>query len=439
MKIVIFGTGYVGLVTGACLASTGVQVICVDIDAYKIHSLRDGLCPIHEKNLQERLEEGIRMGTLSFTVNAKKAIKQSEAIFITVGTPSGEKGEANLNAVFQVARTIGRHLEGKCVVVQKSTVPVGTGDEIQRIIEAELLRKGQEVDFQVVSNPEFLKEGNAILDFESPDRVIIGTESPWAEKILCRLYRPFMRKTDRIIIMGRRSAEATKYAANVMLANRISFMNLLARFAEEVNADINDIRKGIGSDKRIGPDFLFPGVGFGGSCFPKDVRALVQMMLARGIDAGLFREILAINISQRQWFFDKITKIFPRLEGKWLAVWGLAFKAGTDDVREAPSLEIIESILKAGGAVAAYDPVAMKEFKANFGKREAMIYAKDQYQALEGCDALVILTDDKRFRNPNFERIKDLLKQPQLIFDGRNLFDPKEIAAVGIKYICVGR
>ncbi|MEA2006633.1 MAG: UDP-glucose/GDP-mannose dehydrogenase family protein [Patescibacteria group bacterium] len=438
MEIAIFGTGYVGLVSGACLSNKGSRVTCVDVDKGKIEILNGGGCPIHEKDLPARLAKGFELGTLSFATDAIEAIHKSDVIFITVGTPSGSGGEADLSAVFQVARTIGQSLEKDSVIVQKSTVPVGTSDEIERIIKEELSNRGEEIDFWVVSNPEFLKEGNAVRDFESPDRVIIGTDSAYAEEIMRKIYKSFMRKGDRIVVMKRKSAEATKYAANVMLALRVSFINLMARFTEVIGADITEVRVGVGSDKRIGSDFLFPGVGFGGSCFPKDVRAMIQMLRDCEIETDLVDAILSINASQREWFIRKITRTFPDMENRRFAVWGLAFKSDTNDVREAPSLDIVRAILVNGGTVVAFDSVAVERFAAEFGRNKRLSYSADQYQTLEDCDALVILTKDDCYENPDFVRMTNLLRKP-IIFDGRNLFDPKEMQDLGIKYFCVGR
>lgn len=438
MKIAIFGTGYVGLVTGVCLANVGVDVVCVDIDGEKILELNTGGCPIHEKDLPSRLREGVESGRLSFMADAQRALRDADVAFITVGTPPGENGEADLSAVFAVAKTIGQYAENEIVVVQKSTVPVGTGKKIEEIISAELSNRLLDFRFKVVSNPEFLKEGDAIKDFESPARVVIGTDDQWAADLVSKLYQPFMRKGNRIIVMGRESAELTKYCANSMLAVRISFMNFVSQLAEEVGADVKDIRLGMGTDPRIGPDFLYPGVGFGGSCFPKDLHALMETCKKHGIDTSMLDSVVGINTGQRTWFCEKISKRFPDFSGMKFAVWGLAFKGGTDDVREAASLEVIDFILKNGGAVVAFDPHAIEEFQKNFGDRDGLSYSESQYDVLVGCDCLVILTDERAFRNPDLKKVLKALKEG-VIFDGRNLYEPDECKKLGIEYHCVGR
>lgn len=433
MKIAIFGTGYVGLVTGACFANVGQEITCVDIDEQKIENLKKGICPIVEKDLSARLDQGLRSGNLKFTTNFQKALEENDIIFIAVGTPtlSGSQ-KADLSAVFTVAREIKEFAKSSKIVVQKSTVPVGTGDLIEDVV-------GEK--HEVVSNPEFLKEGNAVADFEYPDRVIIGTENEKTRKILAEIYRPFMRKKERLVFMSRPSAELTKVFANSMLAMRISAMNSITELAEKFGADVAEIREGIGSDPRIGFDFLFPGgATFGGSCFPKDVRALVAIMEENKIDAGIFKEVLKINYRQRQKFIFKIFDYFNKsFIGKKFAIWGLSFKPGTDDVREAASLNVVNVILDERGEAVVFDSHAMENFRREIGERDQkIIYQNDQYEALRGADALVILTDAMEFRSLNIAKIKDLMKRP-LIFDGKNLHDPLEMADQGIDYHCMGR
>lgn len=439
MKIAIFGTGYVGLVTGSCLARTGIQVVGVDIDQQKINSLKKGECPIHEKDLPVRLRHGIESKALKFSSDAPDALKNVDIIFICVGTPPLEDGNADLSAIFAVAKTIGKYVDSDCVVVQKSTVPVGTGDQIEEVIGKILQKRKIKIHCEVVSNPEFLKEGNAVKDFESPERVIIGTENEWAASIMRKIYQPFMRQKERILVMSRKSAELSKVLANAMLATRISFMNLASRLCENVGADIKDIRHALGSDSRIGPGFLYPGIGFGGSCFPKDIRALVKTLSKNNLPSELLDEVLNINQKQREWFCRKIKKTMGALKGKKIAIWGLAFKAGTDDVREAPSLEIVNYLLNRHALVFAYDPVAEDSFRQAIGRRKRMEYETNQYEVLEGADALIILTDEMIFRNPDFDGMVGLMKKDAPIIDGRNLYEPKDLLEKGIEYHCVGR
>ncbi|MBT3356224.1 UDP-glucose/GDP-mannose dehydrogenase family protein [bacterium] len=445
-KIAIFGTGYVGLVTGACLASAGMKVVCVDIEERKIKMLEEGECPIIEKDLPERIKKGVKTGNLFFTTDAKTAIEECDVIFIAVGTPTKKDSEeADLSAVFAVAETINKHATKRKIVVQKSTVPVGTGSQIEEFFMGKA-EGGHGIAFfhAVVSNPEFLKEGNAVKDFESPDRVVIGTSDEDAKKVMSRIYAPFMRTavgtTDRMIFMSRPSAELTKVFANTMLAMRISAMNAITELAEKFDADAKEIRKGIGSDSRIGPDFLFPGgATFGGSCFPKDVRALIAVMEKAGIDAKLFREVMNVNREQRMRF---VVKIFEQLdcsvsESK-IAIWGLSFKPGTDDVREAASLDVVQSILDGGGKVALFDAHAKESFRVAFGERAGVEYCDDQYEAIKGADALVILTDAMEFRSLDFEKLHSLMNKV-VICDGKNLHDPEEMANEGVQYVCMGR
>ncbi len=439
MRVAFFGTGYVGLVTGSCLAQTGNTVTCADIDQGKIDRLEAGECPIYEPGLPEMIEKNVKDGRLSFTTDLEKAVQDNYVLGIAVGTPSAATGEADLSAIWSVAKTIGEHINAPKIIVQKSTVLVGTGERIEKIINEELEKRGEKIHFAVVSNPEFLKEGSAVDDFMSPDRVVIGTEDKEARKALEELYSPLMRKGHRVIWMNRESAELTKYAANAMLATRISFINALARLAENVGADIEDMRQGIGSDSRIGKAFLYASSGFGGSCFPKDVRALVSTVRENELDDSLFRSVISVNESQRQWFTNKILKYYDGdVNGKTFAVWGLAFKAETDDVREAAALVILKRLIEKGAKIKAFDPEARETFKEAFGENEAITYVDNKYKALEEADGLIILTEWLQFRTPDFERIKETLSEP-VIFDGRNLYDPKLLAKKGVKYLCVGR
>lgn len=439
MKVAFFGTGYVGLVTGTCLAQTGNSVTCVDIDKEKVKLLKRGGCPIFETGLQEMIEVNIREKRLNFTTNAKKVIQDNYLLFVAVGTPSLSNGEADLSAVFSVARSIGKYMDSPKIIIQKSTVPVGTGTKLEKIIKEELKKRNRKISFEVVSNPEFLKEGSAVEDFMSPDRIVLGTEDEEVQNALEQLYAPLMRKGHRVVWMNRESAELTKYAANAMLATRISFMNNLARLAEKVGADIEMVRQGIGSDTRIGRAFIYAGLGFGGSCFPKDVDALTKTIEQNKLDSSLLRSVRKINKEQREWFFDKIKNYFKGdLKKKTFAVWGLAFKAQTDDVREASSLDVIKNLLDNGAKVKAFDPEAVESFKNSFGKKAGISYAKDEYQVLKDADALIILTEWLQFRNPDFDKIKSSLKN-SVIFDGRNLYEPKVLKRLGIDYECIGR
>ncbi len=439
MKIAIFGTGYVGLVTGSCLAQTGNNVTCLDINRKKINFTKRGRCPIYEPELEELIKKNLKEKRLSFSTDLKKGIKENHILVIAVGTPSKGNGEADLSAVFEVAKQIGKNMNDEKIIVQKSTVPVGTGDKVERIIGEELKTRKKEINFSVVSNPEFLKEGSAVDDFMKPDRIIIGVENEKARIALEKIYYPFMRKGYRVIFMNRASAELTKYAANTMLATRISFINNLSRLAEKVGADAAMIREGIGSDRRIGKDFLYPSVGYGGSCFPKDVKALISVLRKNKVDVALFESVEKINKEQKDWFFDKISKYFKgNLKGKKIAVWGLAFKAETDDVRESAALYFVDKILNSGGIANVFDPEAQENFKKAIGRKARILYAQDEYKALERADALVVLTEWFQFRNPDFDKIKSALKEP-VIFDGRNLYDVESLEKMGIKYYCIGR
>ncbi len=432
MKIAIIGTGYVGLVTGACFADSGNDVICVDINEARIEGLKQGRIPFYEPGLSDMVIRNFREERLKFTTDLPEAVKNSLIIFICVGTPSLPDGGADLSAVMKVASEIGKAMDGFRIIVNKSTVPVGTAEAVRREIAA-----NTEHPFDMVSNPEFLKEGAAIDDFLKPDRVVIGTDDVRTAAIMKELYAPFVRTGNPILIMDIKSAEMTKYAANGLLATRITFMNEIANLCEKLGADVNNVRKGVGTDRRIGPSFLFPGVGYGGSCFPKDVRAIVDMGRASGYEMKILSAVDRVNEEQKRRFGEKITTYFNNdLSGKNIAVWGLSFKPKTDDIREAPSLTIIPMLLEKGASVTAYDPEAMNNAAKILGERVKM--ASGNYQALEGADALVILTDWSLFRHPDFDKMKALMRG-NVIFDGRNLYDPQEMKKHGFKYICVGR
>ncbi len=441
MKISVIGSGYVGLVAGACFAESGNSVTCVDIDEAKIEGLKQGIIPIYEPGLKEMVQRNSAEGRLTFTTDLEAAVRTSLINFIAVGTPPGEDGSADLQYVIDVARNIGRHMQGFKIIVDKSTVPVGTADKVRVAVQEELDRRGVTYEFDVVSNPEFLKEGAAIDDFMKPDRVVIGTDNVRTAEIMKELYEPFMRKNNRMIIMDIRSAEMTKYAANAMLATRISFMNQIANLCERMGADVAAVREGIGSDSRIGYDFLFPGPGYGGSCFPKDVKALVRTADECGYDFLLLKAVEEVNERQKDVLSQKVLSILGNnsaspLAGRAIACWGLAFKPRTDDMREAPSLTIIEKLLALGAEVRAHDPEALKEAHKHFGER--ITYSHNQYDILTGADALVIITDWNEYRNPDFDRIATELKEP-LIIDGRNLYKPERMKMAGFTYIPLGR
>lgn len=442
MKICIFGAGYVGLVAAACFAESGNSVISVDIDETRIEKLRQGIIPIYEPGLKEMVLRNQAEGRLSFSTDLAAAVKASLVNFIAVGTPPGEDGSADLKYVLNVAREIGRHMEGYKIIVDKSTVPVGTADKVRTAIAEELNARGQELEFDVVSNPEFLKEGAAIDDFMKPDRVVIGTDNVRTAELMKELYEPFMRKHNRMIVMDVRSAEMTKYAANAMLATRISFMNQIAGLCELMDADVAAVREGIGSDTRIGYDFLFPGPGYGGSCFPKDVKALISTGQECGYDFTLLKAVEAVNERQKEVLADKLIGLLGApdgerpLVGRTIACWGLSFKPRTDDMREAPSITIIERLLAAGARVRAHDPEAMDEARKIFGDR--IEYNQNQYEILAGADALAVITDWNEYRNPDFDRIREALKSP-LIVDGRNLYRPGRLASAGFRYVPLGR
>ena len=442
MKICVIGAGYVGLVAAACFAESGNTVVAVDVDEAKIEGLKQGIIPIYEPGLKEMVLRNQSEGRLTFTTDCAKAVQASLVNFIAVGTPPGEDGSADLKYVIGVAREIGQAMNGFKIIVDKSTVPVGTADKVRLAIKEELAARGIEMEYDVVSNPEFLKEGAAIDDFMKPDRVVIGTDNVRTAELMKELYDPFMRKQNRMIVMDIRSAEMTKYAANAMLATRISFMNQIAGLCECMGADVAAVREGIGSDSRIGYDFLFPGPGYGGSCFPKDVKALIRTGEECNYDFVLLKAVEDVNERQKEVLADKLIKIMGSadeekpLTGRIIACWGLAFKPRTDDMREAPSITIIERLLAAGATIRAHDPEALKEAKHLFGDR--IEYSTNQYDILASADALVIITDWSEYRNPDFDRIKCTLKAP-VIVDGRNLYKPDRMATAGFTYVPLGR
>ena len=438
MKIAIVGTGYVGLVSGTCFADMGAEVTCVDVDANKIERLKAGDVPIYEPGLQTLVLRNQKAGRLTFTTSIEEALSSgAEAIFSAVGTPPDEDGSADLTYVLEVARSIGRNMDRYLCVVTKSTVPVGTADLVRKVIQEELDRRGVEVDFDVASNPEFLKEGKAISDFMSPDRVVVGVDTERARKLMERLYRPFTLSSDRMIFTDIRSAEMIKYAANAMLATRISFMNDIANLCDRVGADVEMVRKGIGSDHRIGTKFLYPGCGYGGSCFPKDVKAIIRTAAQHGYDMKVLKAVEEVNENQKRLLFDKITEHFKGdLKGKKVTLWGLAFKPETDDMREAPALIMVDLLLKAGAEVTAYDPIAMNEGKRRLG--DSIAYATDMYDALRGADALVLLTEWKELRMPDWKKVHSYMQTP-LVLDGRNIYSRKELEKEGFRYYALGK
>jgi UDPglucose 6-dehydrogenase len=439
MKVTIFGSGYVGLVTGACLADAGNHVVCVDVDAGKIERLNRGEVPIHEPGLEALIKRNAEAGRIEFTTDAARAAGHGLFQLIAVGTPPGEDGSADLRHVLAVARTIATHMSRYSIIINKSTVPVGTADRVRAEIDGTLAARGAKCEFDVVSNPEFLKEGAAIADFMKPDRVVIGTDNPRTTELLRALYEPFTRNHDRLIVMDVRSAELTKYAANAMLATKISFMNELASIAERVGADIERVRIGIGSDPRIGYSFIYPGTGYGGSCFPKDVQALIRSSHEAGHEPEILAAVESVNARQKQVLFRKMTRHFAdALSGRTIAVWGLAFKPNTDDMREAPARALIDLLLQAGAAVRAYDPVAAAAAQRIYAGQAGFALAKNAYQAAEGADALAIVTEWQEFRSPDFERLHEILKHP-VIFDGRNLYDPATVRRFGLTYYAIGR
>jgi UDPglucose 6-dehydrogenase len=440
IKITIVGTGYVGLVTGACMAEVGHEVMCLDENAAKIELLQQGGIPIFEPGLKEMVGRNVAAGRLQFTTDVERAVDFGSVQFIAVGTPPGEDGSADMRYVISAARNIGRYMTDAKVIVDKSTVPVGTADAVRAVLLEELSKRGGQVPFDVVSNPEFLKEGAAIEDFMKPDRIIVGCDDDRVASQMRALYAPFQRNRDRLIVMDIRSAELTKYAANAMLATRISFMNELANLAEKLGADIEQVRKGIGSDPRIGYDFLYAGAGYGGSCFPKDVDALIKTAgLDNGIELKVLQAVKIANEAQKHVLATKIkTRFGSNLMGRHFALWGLAFKANTNDMREATSLAVIKDLLGAGATVTAYDPVATEEARRHFAGEDRLSFSGTQGAALENADALVIVTEWKEFRNPDFEKIRAALKNP-MIFDGRNMYDPRHLRGLGFEYQAIGR
>ena len=437
MKIAIVGTGYVGLVSGTCFAEIGVNVTCVDTNKEKIESLQKGNIPIYENGLEEMVLRNMKAKRLKFTTSLESCLDEVEVIFSAVGTPPDEDGSADLKYVLEVARTIGRNMKQYKLVVTKSTVPVGTASKVRAVIQEELDKRGVTVDFDVASNPEFLKEGNAISDFMSPDRVVVGVESARAEKLMSKLYKPFLLNNFRVIFMDIPSAEMTKYAANSMLATRISFMNDIANLCEIVGADVNMVRSGIGSDTRIGRKFLYPGIGYGGSCFPKDVKALIKTAEQNGYTMRVLTAVEEVNENQKSVLFEKLMKQFNGdLQGKTVALWGLAFKPETDDMREAPALVLIDKLLKAGCKVRAYDPAAVQECKRRIG--DTIYYACDMYDAVLDADVLMLVTECKEFRLPSWAVIKKTMSR-QIVLDGRNIYDKKEMEELGFIYHCIGK
>ncbi|MGQ0502116.1 MAG: UDP-glucose dehydrogenase family protein [Panacagrimonas sp.] len=438
MNITIFGSGYVGLVTAACFADAGNDVLCVDVDAAKVERLKRGECPIYEPGLEALLVNNATAGRLRFTTSAAEGVAHGLYQFIAVGTPPQEDGSADMQYVLTVARSIGQHMSEYRVVVSKSTVPVGTADRVREALAGALTARKASIEFDVVSNPEFLKEGAAVADFNKPDRIVVGVSSDKAADLMHALYAPFNRNHDRMIVMDVRSSELTKYAANAMLATKISFMNEMANLAEAVGADIEKVRIGIGSDPRIGFHFIYPGCGYGGSCFPKDVKALAHTASTVGFEARLLNGVEAVNARQKHRLFDKLLKHFGDLNGKTIALWGLAFKPRTDDMREAPSRELMEAVWAAGGAIRAYDPVAMDETRKLYGERAGLYLASSPDDAVRGADALAIVTEWRVFHSPNFGRLKELLRTP-VIFDGRNLYEPAFVEKAGLAYYAIGR
>lgn len=436
MKVTIVGTGYVGLVTGTCFAEMGTDVCCVDVDLEKIAALQQGIPPIYEQGLEELLQKNIQKGRISFTTSIAQGIDDAEVVFIAVGTPPDEDGSADLHYVLDVAREVGRCMKGYLLVVTKSTVPVGTACKVRAALEAELAARGADIPFDVASNPEFLKEGSAIKDFMYPERIVVGVQAERAKEVMAKLYKPFTLNGHPILFMDIPSAEMTKYAANSMLATRISFMNDIANLCELVGADVNSVRKGIGSDSRIGTKFLYPGIGYGGSCFPKDVKALIKTAQDEGYPMRVLKAVEEVNQSQKSLLVRKFAKRFgEKASGMTVAFWGLAFKPGTDDMREAPSLVMIEELLGMGCKVRAYDPISMAECRRRIGDRIA--YCHDIYEAVDGADVLFLVTEWTEFRFPEWERVKHYLSFP-VLFDGRNLYDRDELRKEGFEYYGVG-
>ncbi len=439
MRVTIFGSGYVGLVTGACLAEAGNHVVCVDVDAGKVERLNQGEVPIHEPGLEALIKRNREAGRIEFTTDAARGVDHGLFQLIAVGTPPHEDGSADLRHVLSVARTIGERLGRYAIVITKSTVPVGTADKVRAEVDKALAGRNAKIEFDVVSNPEFLKEGAAIQDFMKPDRVVVGTDNPRTTELMRALYEPFIRNHDRLIVMDIRSAELTKYAANAMLATKISFMNELANVAERVGADIEKVRVGIGSDPRIGYSFIYPGTGYGGSCFPKDVKALIRSAHEVRYEPVVLKAVEQVNERQKSILVRKLRRACDgRLAGRTVALWGLAFKPNTDDMREAPSRVILDALLAEGARVQAYDPVAMEEARRAYAGQSALVLCRDAYAAAEGADALLIVTEWQEFRSPDFDRLQELLARP-LILDGRNLYDPALLARLGFDYYAIGR
>lgn len=436
MNIAIVGTGYVGLVSGTCFAEMGIDVTCVDIDQHKINRLLQGEIPIYEPGLEDMVKRNVKAGRLHFTTDLTTCLNNVEVVFSAVGTPPDEDGSADLKYVLAVAKTFGQNIKKYTILVTKSTVPVGTAKKVKATIQEELIRRGEEIDFDVASNPEFLKEGVAIKDFMTPDRVVVGTESERARKIMSRLYKPFMLSGERMIFTDIPSAEMIKYAANSMLATRISFMNDIANLCESVGADVNMVRKGIGSDTRIGKKFLYAGCGYGGSCFPKDVKALIKTAEQNGYEMKVLKAVDEVNEKQKQILFEKLQKHYHgELKGRTVALWGLAFKPETDDMREAPAVVMIDKLAAAGCTVKVYDPIAMDECRRRIGDK--IIYCKDMYDAAMDADVLMLVTEWKEFRMPDWRTLRKIMKQP-LIFDGRNIYDREELWVNGFGYYCIG-
>lgn len=437
MRIAIVGTGYVGLVTGTCFAEIGVNVICVDTNCEKIEALKKGIIPIYENGLEEMVNRNVKAGRLKFTTSLESCLNDVEVVFSAVGTPPDEDGSADLSYVLAVARTIGQYMNKYLLVVTKSTVPVGTAQKVRNVIQEELDKRGVKLEFDVASNPEFLKEGNAVNDFMSPDRVVVGVESERAQKLMTKLYKPFLLNNFRVIFMDIPSAEMTKYAANSMLATRISFMNDIANLCELVGADVNMVRSGIGSDTRIGRKFLYPGIGYGGSCFPKDVKALIKTAQQNGYEMRVLQAVEEINEKQKAILFEKLLKHYGgQLQGKTIALWGLAFKPETDDMREAPALVLIDKLLQQGCKIRVYDPAAMDECRRRLGA-DTIYYAKDMYDAVLDADAMLLVTEWKEFRLPSWPVLKKTMNQP-IVLDGRNIYERKEMEEQGFVYYCIG-
>lgn len=437
MRIAIVGTGYVGLVTGTCFAEIGVNVICVDTNCEKIEALKKGIIPIYENGLEEMVNRNVKAGRLKFTTSLESCLNDVEVVFSAVGTPPDEDGSADLSYVLAVARTIGQYMNKYLLVVTKSTVPVGTAQKVRNVIQEELDKRGVKLEFDVASNPEFLKEGNAVNDFMSPDRVVVGVESERAQKLMTKLYKPFLLNNFRVIFMDIPSAEMTKYAANSMLATRISFMNDIANLCELVGADVNMVRSGIGSDTRIGRKFLYPGIGYGGSCFPKDVKALIKTAQQNGYEMRVLQAVEEINEKQKAILFEKLLKHYGgQLQGKTIALWGLAFKPETDDMREAPALVLIDKLLQQGCKIRVYDPAAMDECRRRLGS-DTIYYAKDMYDAVLDADAMLLVTEWKEFRLPSWPVLKKTMNQP-VVLDGRNIYERKEMEEQGFVYYCIG-